>query len=106
MTRGIIPYSFGSAVMLTGAFVFGWAIHIVLVEGEAGPLDAGPVLAALLGGLLMAAGYAMERRFDPSDYVPGSKDEEEEEEDEFDEELAAVPEDRLDEYERDDSRGR
>lgn len=95
-----IPHSFGSAVVLAGAFAIGWAIHVSVVTGEAGILDPGPVLGALVGLGMIAVGRAMERRFDPSAFVPDEEDEDDEEA--FDERLSPVDDGMLAGRERDD----
>lgn len=94
-----IPYSFGSAVILAGAFAIGGVLHAAFVEGGL-PITSPAAVFGILGGVaLVAIGRALERRFDPSEFVPDSEDEEEEE---FEEELSPISEADLEGRERDD----
>lgn len=96
---------FGTAVELAGAFTIGSVIHRSVVRNEYALTAPPSVFGILLGLALIVAGRSLARRFQPSDYVPDTPDEEEEEgeEMEFDEELSPVPSDRLENREVDDS---
>lgn len=95
-----VPYSLGSAILLVGAFAVGWVFHQVLVQGAMSFTAPAAVFGLVGGGALILAGRAMERRFDPSDYVTAPERDEEEE---FDEETAPLSEADLEGYERDES---
>lgn len=97
-----IPYTLGSVVTLTGAFMVGWVLHQVLVKGTLDPTHPASVLVGLAGLLAIAAGRRIERGFDPSAFVVDPEPEEDEEE--FDEDLSPVSEEMLDGRERDDAR--
>ncbi len=95
---------FGSVATLSGAFLVGVVIHRSLVRGEFSLFAPAGVLGILGGVALIFLGRRLEGRFDPSDYVPESEDEEEETpERTFDERLSPVPQDRLEEREADDA---
>lgn len=95
---------FGSVVTLSGAFLVGVVIHRSVVRGEFSLFAPAGVFGILGGVALIYLGRRLENRFDPSDYVPDSEDEDEEDERrEFDERLSPVPQDRLEEREADES---
>lgn len=99
--RVSVPALFGSTIELLGAFVIGGVLHQTLVRG-AFPVTAPASVFGILGGLaLILVGRRLERRFEPSEYVPAAEDEEDDEE--FDEELSPVPTERLEEREADES---
>jgi hypothetical protein len=99
---GRIPYTLGSVVTLTGAFMVGWVLHQVFVESAFGPTHPAAVLVGLGGLLAIAAGRRIERGFDPSAFVRDPEPEEDEAE--FDEDFSPVSEEMLEGRERDDSR--
>ena len=81
-----VPHSFGSATLLLGAFAVGWVLHQTVVRRALSPTSPVAVLVALCGVGLILAGRAMERRFDPSAFVPDSGDDD----GEFDERLSPL----------------
>lgn len=95
-----IPHALGSAVTLTGAFMVGWVLHQVLVQGALDPTAPAAVLVGIGGLVVIAVGRRIERGFDPSDYVVDPEPEEDEEE--FDERFSPVSEEMLEGRERDD----
>lgn len=98
-----IPHSFGSGFILAGAFAIGWVLHQAFVL-ETMPITAPLAVFVTLGGLgLIALGRRLERRFDPSMFVP-AKDEQDE--DAFDEELSPLDAEDLEGYEADEEYGR
>lgn len=96
-----IPHTFGSALLLAGAFAIGWAIHGSVVTGQFGVLSPAAVLITLAGLGFLAVGRFLEGRFDPSEWTVDVEDEEDEEE--FDEELSPLDEESMSGYDRDDS---
>ena len=97
-----IPYSFGSAVMLAGAFAVGWVLHQVFVRGTLSVTAPPSVIGLALGLALIAVGRALERRFDPSSYVTRPPDDDDEEA--FDEDYSPLSAGDLEGYERDEAR--
>lgn len=94
-----VPRSFGSALLLGGAFAIGWVLHQVFVLETMALTAPVSVFVGLAGLGLIVLGRRLERAFDPSMFVPESPDDE----DEFDESLSPLDEDALDGRERDDS---
>ncbi|MFB6094964.1 MAG: hypothetical protein ABEJ71_00735 [Halodesulfurarchaeum sp.] len=91
----------GSTVLLVGAFAIGWALHQTVVLGARPVTD--PVVWLAVGGgiVLAAAGWRLERRFDPLAYVrrgetePGTGES-------FDESVSPVSEEALEELDREE----
>lgn len=100
--RRAIPRAFGSGLLLFGAFAIGAVLHEVLVTGSAGAFSPFAVGGVLVGGVFILVGLRLERRFDPSEFVPATE-EEEEKLDEFDEDMTPVSEEMLEGREADDS---
>lgn len=97
-----VPYSFGSAIVLAGAFAIGGVLHQSVIEGAL-PITSPAAVIGMGGGVaLVVLGRAMERRFDPSGFVPDAGDGDEGDE-EFDEAFSPISETDLEGRERDDS---
>lgn len=96
-----IPYTLGSVVTLTGAFMIGWVLHQVLVQSTLAPTAPGAILVGVGGLLVIAVGRRIERGFDPSEFVVDSDSEENEES--FDENLSPIDDEMMEGRERDDS---
>lgn len=96
-----IPYSFGSAIMLVGAFAIGWVLHQVFIRDAMSIVSPAAVITSIVGLVLIFVGRRLERRFDPGEYVSGP--EEDEEEEEFDEEFGPLGEADLEGYDRDET---
>lgn len=95
-----VPESIGGTVALGGAFAIGWALHVTLVTGRAALLDPLPLLALGAGSALVAVGYRLDRRFEPSELVDVDEDDDEET---FDEDASPLEEEWLEDRERDDT---
>lgn len=93
-----VPYTFGSTLLLIGAFVVGGALHEAFVQGSVGVTSPLFVLGLVVGSVVVYTGWRIEREFDPSEMVPGD-----EEEEEFDEAASPISASDLEGRERDDS---
>lgn len=87
-------YFLGSVAMVVGAIAIGGVLHQALLESSIAPTSPQAVLGFLGGLALVAVGWRLERRVDPSEFVtvpdPGEGDGEEFEEADYifsDEEL-------------------
>jgi hypothetical protein len=98
MARSLLR-TVGSTLSLVGAFAVGGVLHGVLVTGEIETFSPLAVGGAVVGVGLIVAGLALERRFDPSEYVPEA---ETGDDGEFDEDLSPVPEGAMADYETDE----
>lgn len=97
-----IPHSFGSGFLLAGAFAIGWVLHQVFVLETMAITAPLAVFVTLVGLGFIALGRQLERRFDPSMFVP----EDQKDEEEFDEEFSPLDAEDLEEYEADEEYGR
>ena len=98
---GRIPYSFGSILILVGAFGIGSVLHEAFVKGAMDISSPIAVFGIVAGCGLIVAGRHVERRFDPSEYVDA--EEGSGEEDEFDEDISPIQSEWLEGRERDES---
>lgn len=92
-----IVYGLGSILLLTGAFAIGGVLHRVFVIGTLALTSPVAVLGLLVGVVLIAVGYRLEKR-----HRDVLNPEESEADDEFDEEYAPFDESDMEGYERDE----
>lgn len=97
---GRIPASFGSSLLLIGAFSIGWMLHQTLTVGTLS-LTSPIAFGAFLGGvLLVGIGYRLQVRFAPSELVSGETNQAEEE---FDDAVSPLTDEWLEGHDRDSS---
>lgn len=97
---GRIPASFGSSLLLIGAFGIGWMLHQTLTVGTLS-LTSPIALGAFLGGVfLVGIGYRLQVRFAPSEFVSGGTNQAEEE---YDDAVSPLKEEWLESQDRDSS---
>lgn len=64
----------GSVLLLTGAFTIGWVLHQIF-QGTISIINPVVFVGTIIGFLLIAIGYRLEKKFSPEDYIiEGGKD--------------------------------